>query len=478
MHNSKLIQLLRTLNTSEFREFRDFIHSPVFNKSKNIIIFFDALKKFYPTFEHKGLTNEIFYTKIFPGEKFDYFKLKNLTSDFFGLGKKFLIFINHKILFESDEKYLLAQLRDRNLDSIFEQTHKVFQKELDKWKVNDEIYIQKRLDLTEEMLLYKIPKEPDSRLGFFQLELDLYLKYTLIRLLRYYNLMQHEQNLYNCKFDMGLFDEVMNYLKNNPSDNPTILIYFNMILLGIEKKDKYFYELKRLRDLYSNYLNDEDKYSLFMHMATYCAYNFNVLEKPEFMKEHFLLIKENSNNDSLHFGKVIYPDFLNYVKIAVRVNEFEWAENYIKEYENELSEQKESTLNFCYGYIYYQRGDLDKALELFSKSNFPIFILKIQVKILLLKINYEKGFYEQVLDMIDSFRHYLSRESSLLEVSKESYYDFIKVLNKIVKLKYQLNDEDLELNLQKVKNDIEDIKYNQFGIKIWLREKAVRINRN
>ncbi|HMQ70284.1 MAG TPA: hypothetical protein PKA90_14915 [Ignavibacteria bacterium] len=435
----------------------------------------EVLNKYYPAFNHKDLTDEKIFKKVFPDEEFDYFKLKNLTSDVFGHGKDYLSFIFYRDHSSSKDKYLLEQLRDRSLDNIFEQTHKVISRKHGKSKIKDENYIQKSLELTEEMLFFRIPKDPDSRLGFFQDELDLFLQYTLIRLLRYYNIMMHEKNQNNCDFNMGLFNEVMNFLKENPQDNPTIKIYYNIVLLGKEKKDKYFYELKELKEKYSGKLNIEDNYTLFMHMANYCAYNFNVLEKPEFMREHFLLSKENFEKGTIQLGKLIYPDFLNHVKIAVRVDEFEWAEKYINEHQDQLTEEKENTLNFCYGYINYRKGDLDKALELFSRTSFPIFILKIQVKILLLKINYEKGFYEQVITMIDSFRHYLSRDNSLLEVSKESYYDFIKVLRELVKLRYMTDRDEMNISLQKIKDDIEDIKFNQFGIKIWLRERAGEI---
>lgn len=476
MQNSKLIQLLRSLETSEFREFKDYIHSPIFNKNKKIINFFEALKKYYPEFEHKDLTNEIFFKSVFPGEEYDYFKLKNLASDVFGLGKEFLTFISYRDRSNTKDKYLLEQLRDRNLGNIFEQTHKVFKKKLDQIKVKDENYFQKNLDLTEEMLFYKIPIEPDSRFDYFQDELDLYIKFTLIKLMRYYNIMLHEKNQNSFTYKMGFYEEVMAYMKNNNVNNPTIQIYYNLILLGNEKKSKYFFELKRLSSKYINELNTEDKFTVYLHLASYCAYNYNIMGKPDFMKEHFLLSKENLKNNTMQLGKLIYPDFLNHVKIAVRVNEFEWAENYIKDHEDQLTEEKENTLNFSYGYISYKNGDLDKALELFSKTNFSIYIIKIQVKIILLQINYEKGFNEQVISMIDAFRHYLSREKLILEDYKEFYNDFLKIINELVKLRSGSNINDLEINLLKIKKAIENIKYNQFGIKIWLREKADEIN--
>ena len=474
MQNTKLIQLLRSMNTSEYREFKDFVISPVFNKNKKIILLFDAIKKYYPVFEGEALKAENIFRKIFPGEDYDYFKLKNINSDLFGLGKEYLAFIHFRDISEVKEKFLLEQLRDRNLDNIFEITYKAYKKKLENISVRDENYIFKCLELTEELHSFQIPKDPKTRLNFFQLELDYFLQYAIIRLLKFYNIMFHDKLQNNVNFDMKMFDEVMNYLRNNKTkDNPTLLLYYYVILLGTERNKKYFYELKEFKERHFNSLNRADRYMLFLHMANFCAYVYNNLGRTDFMYEHFLLSKENLDRGSIILGKVLYPDFLNHVKIAVRVNEFEWAENYIKKFEHLLTEEKESTLNFCHGIISYKKGDPDKALDLLSQTNFPDFIIKIQVKILLLQINYEKEYYDQALLMIDSFRHYLLREKSIQEESKESYYHYLRITNDLVKLKTDFASGEKKYELKKIKDDIDNIQFNQFGIKNWLRERIL-----
>jgi hypothetical protein len=190
------------------------------------------------------------------------------------------------------------------------------------------------------------------------------------------------------------------------------------------------------------------------------------------MKEHFLLSKNNFDRGTIILGKVLYPDFLNHVKIAVRVNEFGWAEKYIAKFQHLLTEEKESTLNFCYGVINYGRGNLVEALDLLSRANFSAFILKIQVRILLLRIYYEMELYDQAFAMIDSFRHYLLREKSFIEDSKDSYYEFLKITNDLLKTKTNLNQKEKNFNVKKIKGEIEKIKFNQFGIKNWLNEKV------
>ncbi len=473
MHNTKLIQLLKSLSPAEFREFRDFVMSPVFNKNKKVISLFNTLKKFYPDFKNDSLKDVTIFGNTFPDEKYNYFKLKNIISDLYNLSKEYLAFIHYRDVSDSKNKYLLEQLRDRNLDSIFEISYKIFKKKLENNQVIDENHLFKSLELTEEMHSFLIPKSPNSRFDFFQSELDYFLKYSFIRLLKYYNIMFHEKIQNNVSFDLKMYDEVMNYLGNNKSeDNPTLLIYYYILLLGTERDEKYFFELKRLREKYFENLNMQDRYMVFLHMANFCAYVYNNLGRTDFMYEHFLLSKENFDRGSIILGKVLYPDFLNHVKIAVRVNELEWAEKYIEKFKHLLSEEKDGTLNFCHGIIHYKKGDTGKALELLSRTNFPDFIIKIQVKILLLQIYYEKEYYDQALTTIDAFRHYLLRERSILEESKSSFYDFLKITNDLIKLKTNADSAALKYNIVKLKNNIENIQFNQFGIKNWLKEKV------
>ncbi|MBK8550214.1 MAG: hypothetical protein IPL53_03815 [Ignavibacteria bacterium] len=339
--------------------------------------------------------------------------------------------------------------------------------------VRDENYVLKQLELTEEQLSFQIPKDPVKRLDFFQTELDYFLTYSVIRLLKYYNIMLHEKFQNNCEFNMKMFDEVMSYLGKNPvDDNPTLRIYYNIILLSKDRDEKYFFELKKLKDKYIDELNAGDQYMLYLHMANYCAYVFNHLGRTDFMREHFLLSKENFDRGTIILGKILYPDFLNHVKIAVRVGEYEWAEKYISNFQHLLTEEKESTLNFCRGVISYSKGDLETALDLFSRANFPAFIIKIQVKILLLRIFYEKEFYDQAYAMVDSFRHFLLREKSFIENSKESFYEFLKLTNDLIKLKTGPDKKEKNYEVKRIKDEIEKMKFNQFGIKNWLEEKV------
>lgn len=475
MQNTRLIQLLKSLSTSEIKQFKDFISSPVFNKNKNVISLFESLKKYHPDFINIPNEEDIF-KKVFPGTTYDYFKLKNIVSDLLALGKEFLIFIKCKANDRIRQKFLLEQLRDRSLDNLFLQSHKSFTNELHGTIVTDENYFLHSFRLWEELLWFYSPKEPNTHLEMLQFQFDNFLRYSLIKLLKFYNTMLHEKLQNNFEYDFKMMDEVIEYLRNSKAeDNPTMLIYYYIILLLKEKDDRYFFELKKLLSKHFNELNAGDKYMLFLHMAGHCAYNYNILGKRDFMREHFWLSKENFERGSIELGKLLYLDFLNHVKIAIRVDEFEWAEKYMNTFKDKLTEEKESTLNFCYGFINYKKGNLDEALELFSKANFPNYIIKLQVKILLLQIYFEKEFYDQALAMIDSFRHYLTREKSIIDEFKQVFFEYLKTVNDLIRYKLSVPEKNNNYEFKKLTQQVSSLSGNQFGIKMWLCDMIAKL---
>ncbi|MEO8665973.1 MAG: hypothetical protein ABI462_10790, partial [Ignavibacteria bacterium] len=250
MKNTKLVQLLKTFSPAEMKEFKDFVSSPVFNKNKKVIRLYENLKKFYPGFNNPKLTDEKIFEVIFPGEKYNYFKIRNISSDLFALGKEFLIFLYQKTNddYNYKEVFLLTQLRDRKLDPVFEQHHKLYSDTIENSAIKDEYYFYQKHLLTDEMAFYLAPREPNTNLPHLQNSMNDFLKFSLIKLLKFYNIMLHEKKQNNFDYDTKMLDEVLSYIDRNKSeDNPTLLIYYYIILLEKEKQAKYFFELKKLK---------------------------------------------------------------------------------------------------------------------------------------------------------------------------------------------------------------------------------------
>lgn len=469
MENSKIIKLLKSLNQYEFRQFRDYVYSPAFNKKEILIRLFEELRKHYPKFESDELSNEPLFRNILPGEKYDYFKLKNAISDLFILAKDFLSFLGFKKKERFKELLLMAELRQRKLDSLFEQAHKAAAHKIESSKVKDEEYVYHKLDLAIEKIGYLTVQAPNKHINIQQEMFDLFLTYSIIRIFKSYTIMMHEEKQNNYKYDKYLFDEIMSFAERKKFDNPTLNVYYHIILLEQDRNDLNFYKLKEARAKYVDELKEYDEYMVFLHLNGYCTNEFNINCRTDLIQEHFEIIKNKNTKVYTTIGKLIYLDFINEVKIALRAGEIDWVEKYIEKNISNLTGEEQSSLNFCNGLINYKKGNHDKALELFSKTNFQNFIIKLQVKILQLQIFYEKGYYDQAASAIDTFRHYLKRETTIKENFKKTFFEFVNILNNLIKLKTGYFGGDADYQLNKIKEDIEGMTSNQFGIKLWLR---------
>jgi len=472
VENSKLIKLIKSLDQYEIRQFRDFLNSPSFNKRKSLPVLFDELKKYYPDFDDIGSKEKQLYSKVYPGESFDYFKLKNAYSDLFNLGKEFLSFLKFKKDNQTKEKYLLEELRLRRLNKIFEQELKSAMKEMKKNYVIDEYYLNHQIILTYEKMSYLIALRPNENIHYQQEMLELFLTYALIKILKSYNVMLHEMKQNNCSFDMYMFDEIMQFLDKKKFDNPTLEVYYDIINLERNNTDDNFFILKETAEKNIEKLSDYDKYMVFLHLNSFCMNEYNLKCRTDLMNEHFRLIKEKDGWDNIPGKKILYPDFLNEVKIAARAGEIEWAESYIEKNKYILVEGKEDTLNFCNGLIEYKKGNHDKALELLAKTNFPNFILKLQVKILELQIFYEMEYFDQVVSAIDNFRHYVKREDTIKADFKKMFTEFLNITGGMIKFKTGSYGKDKNYYLNKIQNEINGMTGNQFGIKLWLIESS------
>lgn len=282
--------------------------------------------------------------------------------------------------------------------------------------------------------------------------------------------MLHETKQNNYSYDMYMFEEIMQFLEKKKFDNPTLIVYYHIINLERNKNDGNFYMLKKTAGIHSENLNDYDKYIVYLHLSSYCINEYNIKFRTDLMKEHFQLVKDKDGWKNIPGNKILYPDFLNEVKIAVRANEIEWAESYIEKNKYILVEGRDDTLNFCNGLIEYKKGNHDKALELLSKTNFPNFILKLQVKILELQILYELEYFEKAVSEIDNFRHYLRREINIKDDFKKMFIEFLNITASMMKLKCGSLGKEKNYYKDKIRKDISEMTGNQFGIKLWLKE--------
>ncbi len=118
MKDTKLIRLLGTFSGAEIKKFRDFVMSPYYNKNKNVIRLNEVLMKYYPDYDSKSFTEEHIYSEVFGAGKFDYYKIKNISSDLYNLGLEYLRQVPNPSTEFTRDYNLVVQLRIRKLFNL------------------------------------------------------------------------------------------------------------------------------------------------------------------------------------------------------------------------------------------------------------------------------------------------------------------------------------------------------------------------
>ena len=474
MQKTKLIQLLRKFNEAEMKSFRDFAHSPFFNKNKNVSKLSSSLLDYYPDFDSKQLTEENIFLKMFPDEKFNYSRIKNISSDLYSLALKFLEQTGRTHFSFIDNIRLLIELRLRGQTSAFEKKLDALLEEVKNQEIEKEEKLYYLHLLACEELNREIIKKPLSTSEKVQKKLDSFIEYSLLSLLKTYIMMMHETQQSNVKYDLKLFEDIIKYTSRNQGKfDPIISIYYNIILLESTKDEKYFYSLRKTFYEGFSLLSKGDAYMANLYLGSYCAYRYNIYADTNYVLNAYDLLKFSYRNDLVVLGKLLYPDFCNYVKVFLRAGDAELAKEFINDWKEELpAEEKDNCLNYSHGLLAYWDKDLKKAIELISQINFQSFIMKLQVKILLIQLYYETGMHEQLRSAADAFRHFIVREKKITDIYRNSLQAMLKIINIMLEIFDSNEKKEKQFLKNKLNRSVKVMPANPFGIKLWVMEQA------
>ena len=473
MLNTKLIKLLKTFSKSEILKFRDYVNSPFFNKNRNTASIGEALLNFYPEFGSGELSEENIYELVFKGEKFDYFKFKNYTSDLYQHALSFLKLNTVAKRGYENEIALLEELHERKLDLIYSQCEKKVSDHLENSSIKDENYYYLRHQLGKINTSHYKFKKTGYSFNQIQNEFDTFLDYSLLGLLRLYSKMLHNKNHGNVNFNMEMFDELWEYVKDKDfAGNPSCLIYKQTILLELTRNENIYRELLKLKEKYDSNIPDEDMYYILNCKNSFAVYRLKLGDEL-YYKDRFEAMKEILERNFVPLNNFLFPNFITTFTSACMAGNYEWAQEFMLKHQKGISPKEEAinTINYCNAFLAYRLKDFDKALKYFSKTNFKLYLMKVMVRSYSVRIYYEQNMTEQTLSAIDAFRHYLKTENLMAEDQKTAHYEFLVFLNELTELKLEGYRKSNKDKYEKLRCDVDQMSSNPLGTKNWLIEK-------
>ena len=460
MKSSKTTSLLRVFKPHEFQLFRKFLYSPYFNSKETIIglyeFFYSNIKKDKNKFDIG--TKEDAFNFVFPKMPFNKEKIIRLNSELVGLIQQF--FVHQEIRYDdiTNKRLFINTLNKRSLSTIFFSESK---------KLIGQLDLTPNHNVDTHILLYSLIKEMHSYHGSIvhikdmpnlikaQKNLDAY--YLLSKLQLSCETLGL-QNTFNENFEIPILDEVKELAQERSNENKLFSLYL-LTLKSIQNpnNESNFTKLKALFfDNFSN-LPQEERLSLFLLILNINGMRINHGNVQE-IKEQLDLYKQGLEEKILIVNNRITPEtFTNSVVLAAHLNDFKWAENFIKNYSKYLSDLiREASVMFCKGYIAFKKGEYEESIRIlwnckFDYAPFDIRTKSTMVRALTELFEESPNKYDFCIGQILTIEKYIRRKKVLSDKKSEAYLNFIKITKKILTLKRKNKLNNIEIKKLKIK---------------------------
>ena len=437
MQQSKLLEFLRTFSPRQLTRFREFLESPYFNKSAELLEFFDRIAPYGPGFDDPALAKDALLRAAAGGKPLTEKRLAYLMNQLLGLAETFAAvetFRNDPLA----ERFSLVQAispghSPRHYRSVQEKAALA----LEQYPFRNahffaESYRLKalqywRFDTDQQQLNQDLQPASDALDAFFWVEK-----------LRICWAMADSENILNLQYDWGLGQWLLDYLdRQQPALHPTAEIYRTGLRMTQHPEDTApYYQLKILLQHHEASFNEHEQRFLYSSLINYCARRINRFNDPKFSQEYLDINKRMLERGLLFDKGLLSPwHYVNLANTALRTGDTGWALQFIEQYRNRLPAGYQDDLYFmAMGQYHYHRGERAQAQVLLNQANPRDVQLAVLVRNLLTRIYYESGETELLLSFLEAYRVFLLRQVLLSAQMKQQARRFVDFTRRLAKI--------------------------------------------
>jgi len=447
MQKSRLIEVLQTFSKKEFRELKKWLHSPAHNQRQDVIALYEYVVKRDRLEKSEALAKEKVFPVIYPNEKFDDAKMRQVMHFMFKAVESYLVFSKLEQEEIQVKLSLLNIYRQRKLEKNFSKTQKDIGAYFDNVVHNDEDNFYNEYLFQKEVYEYNSLIKRAQTLNLQELT-DTFDKAFIAEKLKQACLLLAHQKVYNATYETGLLHGVLDFIdKKDSIHNSRINIYYFLYKITLDRNNVAdFFTLKEYIKEDQSIPKTEIR-SIYLGAINFCINLMNAGNE-QFIREAFELYKIGMDKEVfIEKGILSRWTFKNVIAIALRLKEFEWAESFIRNHGAYLEEKhKESFTHFNLAKLFYEKEDFQSALDMLSNYEPKDILINIDAKIMLLKIYYELNEFQVLESLLESMRAYLQRKKKMIGTQYlELYKNIIRYTKKLIKVNPYNKDQVAKL---------------------------------
>jgi len=319
---------------------------------------------------------------------------------------------------------------------------------LEKKQLRDTGYFNDKYDQLVEQYQFASAFKRTDELNLQEISDTLDITFITNKLKQTCLLFSH-QAVYKKEYDFGLLQQIINHVEHKKLlDIPAVAIYYYYYQsLTQEGHLIYFRKFKELVFEHDSKFPPEEIRDLYILAINYTIRQLNQGNNT-FAQECLDLYKGGLKKELLFDdnNKLSRFTYNNIVASALRVNDLEWAAEFIGLYKSNLVRRyRESTWVFNLARLEYERKNYDDALVYLQKADFGDLLNNLIAKTLLLKIYYELEEFSLLESHLDSMKTFIRRKTSI-GYHQTNYSNILKYTKKL--LSTNLFDRSKKENLR------------------------------
>lgn len=452
IRQSKLIELLRSISTDEFKQLKYFVESPYHNRNTKVVELMAVLSPFYPAFNREELNRQNLHRLVFAKPIFKDLEIRRTMSQLALVVEDFLAW--NELAQSPEQKSVLKMhaLRQHGLRKHFQKTARDTESLLNSTASGlEQQFLVFRMEQEQEFFAEQLgARRSETRIQEVSESLDLF--YMVNKLKIACTAISYEQ-VFKHRYDISLTHEVLELIEKKDISNPLVNLYrYGLLTMTEPEKESNFTQLKRL--LQQN-LNIEPKEERNIHVLgqNFCIRNVN-RGKGQYFTELFQLYRLGLEKGVIQSDLSQFaPAFKNIVSTGLRVREFDWVEDFILNYSQLLDKNSRSDFrNFNLARLRFDQTRFQEARQFLQEVKFKDVFITLNARVLLIKTFYELDMLDLVEHQIRSFQNFIGRQKNL-SYHANIFKDNLRFISRLVRLNWantrEINDLIQDVRQQK-----------------------------
>jgi len=479
-------ELLKTFTDDELNNFEKLINSGYLSTKQGLDVLLKNLKK--NALFRSAFTPDIqciIYNSLYPKERAEKFlsnsqkkKLSKAMNELLNAAEKFLMFEKVKESDEYEATLLYSTLINRKQLLLYNKRLKAIEKKLLNMKKQGEAYYNQCYNIQREKARLSFINNTLQKADNYD-ELQYYadIKYLLQKLQYHLAKITLQRRYAHKTFNLKPFDLLQNLLElPEYKSNPLIQLYLLNIKLVESEEESTFIALSKLLKGKQTVIPADFLNIFYVNLTNYCAYQLSKGDS-NYYKYIFKIYGDMDEGKLLMTDKFIELAILkNMITASCQVDAFDWAFEKLNSYIKYVPKNiRKPVFEYNSGIIAFHQKKYEVALTHFAKVRKIDNTHELSFRIVQLMCFYETDttYETYTQQIIKSLKTYIHDNKKLTKRQKTSHFNFIRILNKLYKLKEipDRRSQRIEINRTLPKLKAQILKFVSISNKQWLFNK-------